>query len=129
MTWGRIFRIGFIVLACVSLLVNAVIIGIGANLSKRGWFDREGGRAFMEVPKETRRAYLHDLKAARPDLNRLRDDLRAKRRIMLELAANDPIDPEEFAKALADVRAATAALQSAAHAVMVKTAERRASGE
>lgn len=126
MTWGRIFRIGFVVVACVSLLVNAVIIGIGVNLSKRGWFDRDAGQAFMAIPQETRRTYLDDLRAERPNLNRLRDDLRAKRKAMLEVAATEPVDPEALAAALQEIRTATTRLQAAAHAVMVRTAEERA---
>jgi len=125
MTWGRIFRIGFVIAACISLLVNAVIIGIGVNLSKRGWFDRDAGQAFMAVPKETRRAYLDDLRAERPHLDVLRDQLRAKRKAMLALAAVEPVDPQALATALEEVRTATTRLQAAAHAVMVKTAEGR----
>lgn len=129
MTWGRIFRIGFVVVACISLLVNAVILGIGINLSKRGWFDRDAGQAFMAIPRETRRAYLDDLRAERPDLNRLRDDLRAKRKAMLEVAATEPVDPEALGAALEEVRAATTRLQAAAHNVMIKTAKERAGGQ
>ncbi|MEM7058770.1 MAG: periplasmic heavy metal sensor [Pseudomonadota bacterium] len=129
MTWGRVFRVGFVVIACISLLVNALIIGVGINLSKRGWFDREGGRAFLSIPRETRQTYIKDLRDARPELNQLRDDLRAKRKVMLETVAAEPLDPQALATALEEVRAATTRLQAAAHAVMLKTAEESAASD
>lgn len=123
MSWGRIFRIGFIVIACVSLLVNAVLIGVGVSLSQRGMFDRTTGRAVMDVPREIRQAYVKDLRANRSELRRLRDELRAKRKAMIEAAGADPVDPAALAAAMEAVRTATQQMQAAMHATMLKTAE------
>lgn len=126
-TWGRVFRIGFVVIACVSLLVNAVLLGVGISLSKRGVFDPAAGQALMDVPRDVRRAYVRDLAANREELRALRDDLRAKRRAVIEAAAAIPVDPAAMEAAMADVRAATTRMQTALHATMLTTAVRLSS--
>lgn len=126
--WGRIFRIGFVVIACLSLLINAVLLGVGISLSKRGVFDRGSSQALMEIPREIRRTYVDDLRAKRAELRQLRDDVRDKRRVMIEAAGANPIDPDALEAAMADVRAATARMQNALHATMMTTAERLSAG-
>lgn len=122
-TWGRVFRIGFVVVACISLLVNAILLGVGISLSKRGIFDSGSGQALMEIPREVRQAYVKDLRANGAELRRLRDDVRAKRRAAILAAGSQPVDVEVLEKALADKREATERLQAALHATMLKTAE------
>lgn len=125
MTWGRAFRIGFIVLACLSLLMNAVVIGIGVRLADRGLLGGGVGQVLAEMPRDTRRAFARDLKAEQPRLRSMLHELRAHRKRMLELAAARPGDPQALAEAMADVRAATTRLQAAAHEIMLETVERR----
>jgi enterochelin esterase-like enzyme len=61
------------------------------------------------------------LKAEQPELRRLAADLRDRRQEMLSAAIADPVDPAALEAAMAAVREATAAMQSAAHAAMLKT--------
>lgn len=118
MTWGRILRIAFVVIACVSLLVNAVIIGLGVRLSERG-FNGQFTRGVISMPREIRRTYADGLRANRPELKRLRRDMRMKRRAMLDLASAQPVDRAALAAAMRDLRDATTRLQEASHRAML----------
>ena len=126
--WGRIFRIGFVIIACISLLVNAVLLGVGISLSKRGVFDRGSHQALMEIPRDIRRTYVKDLRDNGAELRRLRDDVRAKRQVMIETAGAQPVDPAALEAAMKDVRLATTRMQTELHAIMMTTAERLSAG-
>lgn len=121
MTWRRILRIGFVVIACLSLLLNAVVIGAGLRLADRGLPGGGIGQALIQMPREVRRSYVSGLKAEQPELRRLAENLRDRRQEMLSAAIADPVDPAALEAAMAAVREATAAMQSAAHAAMLKT--------
>ncbi|MEM1372086.1 MAG: periplasmic heavy metal sensor [Pseudomonadota bacterium] len=122
MTTGRIFRIAFVVVACVSLLINAVIIGVGARLVDRGFIDGSFGQSIRDMPRETRQAFLKGFRAERQELRRLGDELRERRTNMLALASRQPVDPDALAAAMQQVRKTTTDLQTAVHQVMLKTA-------
>ena len=128
MTRRRFFRIGFIVIACVSLLLNAVLIGAGVRLAERGWLGGGVGRALAEMPREMRQVYVEGLRAQRPTLRALNETLRAHRAEMLRLAAADPVDPVALAKAMENVRTATARLQGTVHSTIMGVVQEKAAG-
>ncbi|MEL6479055.1 MAG: periplasmic heavy metal sensor [Pseudomonadota bacterium] len=115
MTMGRVFRLLFVVVACLSLLANAVLIGVGVRLSNAGLIGNGIGASISEIPRETRRAYIRGMRAKRADLRALAQELGAHRRTMAAALAADPPDPEALSAAMAEVRAATTRLQTAAH--------------
>lgn len=118
MTWGRALRIGFVVIACLSLLMNAAVIGLGLRLTKHGVVG-DVGRGALSMPREIRQLYGDRLKASRPRLRSLRRDLRAKRRVMLTLASAQPLDKPALEAAMKDMREATQRLQEAIHRAML----------
>lgn len=123
MTAGRIFRIVFVVVACVSLLVNAVLLGIGARLANEGVIGQGMLRAVADLPRDTRRAFRDSLRADRATLRALRQDLNTKRRAMIAIAGERPVDSAALRAAMQDVRTATTRLQQAAHDAILKTAK------
>ncbi|MEM9061869.1 MAG: periplasmic heavy metal sensor [Pseudomonadota bacterium] len=126
MTGRRIFRIAFIAVACISLLLNAVVIGVGLRLADRGWF---APGALAEMPRDLRRTYAEALRAERPVLRALADDLKLQRSEMLRIAAEEPVDRAALDAAMARVRAATGKVQSAAHDIILKTVDGRVAKE
>ncbi|MEM0942441.1 MAG: periplasmic heavy metal sensor [Pseudomonadota bacterium] len=125
MTRGRILRIAFVVIACLSLLANAVVLGVGKRLADRGLLASGVGQMVREMPPEARRAYLDGLRAERPALRELAADLRRTRREMIALASADEVDTAALEAAMAEVRRATARLQEAAHGALLETARTR----
>lgn len=123
MTGGRVFRILFVVVACVSLLANAVFVGIGARLLERGAIGGGAMQALAEMPREMRQGYVASLRAERPELQRLRAELQDRRREMLRIAGTPPVDAGALSDAMAEVRAATTRLQSAAHSTILESLE------
>ena len=127
MRWGRIFRIGFVIVACISLLINAVMLGIGLKLSSQGPVG--GGIALAmamapsEMSRETRRRYVDALRAERPYLRGLLDDLVAQRDVVMDLASAQPVDKAALAAAMEKFRAATLRLQTAAHETILGSIE------
>lgn len=118
MSWGRIFRIAFVVVACLSFLLNAAFVGLGLRLANQGVFAGGVAQAFVEVPRETRRALRDALQADRVMLEVLAADLSEKRSRMLALAAGEATDAGDLSAAMLDVREATTRLQEAAHRSM-----------
>ncbi|MGD1923719.1 MAG: periplasmic heavy metal sensor [Paracoccaceae bacterium] len=129
MTRRRILRIAFVTVACLSLLLNAVVIGVGLRLADRGWFAASPAGALADMPREMRQSFVAALRAERPRLRGLADDLRAQRTEMLKIAAQEPVDRVALEAAMANVRAATTRVQSAAHSVILKTVDKTASRE
>ena len=125
MTGRKLFRIGFVVLACISLLVNAVIIGVGVRLADRGVIGGGVGTAIREIPRDIRQEYIAGLRAVRPTLRGLREELKQRRKEMLMLAAEETPDPKALAVAMGEVRRATTRLQAAAHEAMLGTIDAR----
>lgn len=123
MTGRRIFRIVFVGIACLSLLLNAVLIGVGVRLAERGWLGGGVGRALAEMPRETRQIYAAGLRAERPTLAALNKELRSRRTEMLRIAAADPVDPVALAAAMENVRAATTSLQTGIHGAIMRVVE------
>lgn len=119
MTGGRILRVLFVVVACISLLVNAVFIGIGVRLADRGILGNGNARILAGMPAETRRTYVDALRSNKPELRRLADELKERRREMLTIAAKTPVDAAALASAMQQVRTATTRLQSASHEALL----------
>lgn len=115
MTRGRILRLAFVTIACLSLLINAVVLGIGLRLADRGMLWKDAAQALHALPSETREALVASLVTQRPQLRALRETLQEERRAMLALVVDKPVDPMAVEAAMARVRAATTALQLAAH--------------
>lgn len=122
MTWGRVLRIAFVVAACLSFLVNAAVIGVGLRLAGNGMIGGGIGMMMTELPHEKRQEYRAALRAERPQLQALAQDLRARRKTMLTIAGTEPVDAAALAQAMADVREATATLQNAAHEAILRSA-------
>ncbi len=128
MTWGRIWRVLFVVVFCFSLLLNAVVVGVGVRLFDRGRIGDGMAQVLIQMPRETRRALVNSFRAERPELRRLGAELRARRMEMLEIATSDSADSAALAAAMEEVRRATTRLQTAAHETMLKTLEQTKSG-
>ena len=124
MTWGRGLRILFVVVACLSLLANAFLIGLGKRLADRGLSAGLVGQVIRELPPEKRGAIREGLRSNRPEMRRLADELRARRREMLRVAAAETVDPVALAAAMEDVRGATTRLQALTHDAMLKALSR-----
>ena len=118
MTPGRIFRIAFVLVACLSLLLNAAFIGLGLRLANQGVLAGGMAQTLLEVPRETRVMLRDALRTDRVMLEVLVADLSEKRRRMLAVASAETADPDALAAAMSDVRDATTRLQEAAHRSM-----------
>ena len=121
MTRSRFFRIAFVAIACISLLINAAVIGFGIHLKNRGIIGGGLGAAWTEIPRETRQLVRESLKAESANLRQLREELRENRKRMMAIAAVDPVDTQALDAAMVDVREATMRLQQAAHSSILQS--------
>lgn len=119
MSWRAIGRILFVTVFVASLLLNAVTLGVLLRLRAAGLGPLAGGSAVREMPAELRRDVLGALRQNRDELGALRSELRARRAEMIAAAKAEPVDPARLAATMAEVRAATAALQRAAHEALL----------
>ncbi len=124
----------WIVLLLVSVLLNGVLIGAGA----RSWFAPEAPsapsagedpgrgfdvRAFIQALPEEARADAR--RRAMAERRALRDDFRSAGRARMEayqVLNAEPFDPEAAANALAEARAARAAIETRTEALILDTA-------
>ncbi|MEM8836763.1 MAG: periplasmic heavy metal sensor [Pseudomonadota bacterium] len=126
MSFGRIFRFLFIVVACISLLANAVMIGIGVRLADAGLIGGGILRDFADIPRETRKAVFSALRDDRSELRQLAVKLREDRKAVLEIVAKEEIDPVTLNAAMAKVRASTQRLQEASHKTVIQSLTEKA---
>ncbi|MEL6767746.1 MAG: periplasmic heavy metal sensor [Pseudomonadota bacterium] len=120
MRLGPVLRVLFVVVACISLLANAVIFGVAMRAYSSGVMPRAGaGSVGFELEPRERRAVLMRLRAERPTLRVFRRELQDRRAAMVAALTATPPDPEEIRQRMAEVREATAALQAAVQEVVL----------
>ncbi|MEM6676340.1 MAG: periplasmic heavy metal sensor [Pseudomonadota bacterium] len=126
MRWGRVLRVGFVVAACLSFLLNAAVLGMGVGLMRSGVipFDARGG-GLLTLPAEQRRALMLAVREARPEIRALRRALQERRSDMFEALRADPPDPVAVEAAMQEVRAATSRLQAAVQVAVVERLRRQ----
>lgn len=121
MRLGPVLRVVFVVVACLSLLANAVIFGVAMRAYHSGVMPLAGaGTVGFELEPPKRRAVLRRLRAERAALGVLRRELQDRRAAMVAALTAEPPDPEEIAQRMAEVREATAALQAAVQEVVLE---------
>ncbi|MEO1724272.1 MAG: periplasmic heavy metal sensor [Pseudomonadota bacterium] len=121
MRLGPIFRALFVIVACVSLLANAVVIGFAVRAYHSGTLPFAGGGGIgLGLERAERRAIFSRLRDERPRLRMLRRELRARRAEMVRALTAEPPDPDEIRRTMAAVRSATEVLQGAVQEVVLE---------
>ena len=115
--WGRIL---FWAILGVSLLANAVVLGLVLRLGNLRDLASGGSDGWAGLPSETRSVFLSELRANRPDLRALVADLGRARADMFAAAAARPYDRAAVGATQARVRSASSALQIATQLMMLK---------
>jgi uncharacterized membrane protein len=107
-----VLRIAFWVLVAVSLLGNAVAIGLMSRAQDLRTEINGGGMGFAGLPDEVRTEFRNLFRENRRDFAPLVTELGDARRAMFAAGAAQPFDPAATEAAMARVRAASAALQA-----------------
>ncbi|MEL6640857.1 MAG: hypothetical protein AAFP98_06025 [Pseudomonadota bacterium] len=114
---NRLIRIATRVIFVLSLLLNAVIIGIALQIAElRSYY----GPAETRLPREIRRNFVDTAKAD-DTLAQEAALLSAARTEMFDLSQATPLDREALEAAMANVRAQTANLQERSQALLLET--------
>jgi len=125
----RALRAVLLVVLVLSLLANAVFVGIAVRLGAAGGGVRASlAGALIELPRDIRRPFIRALRRETDVLAPLRDQLAERRAAFVEAVTADPFDRERAERAAAAVREATAALQAAAQEVLLRTAQTAGDG-
>ena len=122
---NRIIRILMRVTFAVSLILNAIAIGIFLQLSEmRSFF----GMANTRLPAEVRREFIAAAKRD-TDLRTAAERLGAERQEMIRLGLTDPIDQEALEAAMQRVRDGTVALQLRSQSILLETLKTHGNAE
>ncbi len=105
----------------LSLLANAVVLGLFLRLGALRDLANGGVDVWAELPDDTRAAFRQELRANQPRFAALLADLGQARATAFRAAAARPYDRAAVEAALAQVRSASAALQTEAQLLMLKT--------
>ena len=120
------WRTAFTVIAVLSLLANAVVLGLFLRLGEMRDVLNGGGEGMSGLPRATRAEVRRALADERADLVAPLARLGAARRAMFDAADARPFDATEVARRMEEVRAASAALQVALHGIMLDAFARAA---
>ncbi|MEM9762719.1 MAG: periplasmic heavy metal sensor [Pseudomonadota bacterium] len=121
MRLGPVLRIVFVIVACISLLANAVIFGVAMRAYHTGVMPLAGaGTVGFELEPAERRAVVRRIRAKHAELRVFREELQDRRAAMVAAVTATPPDPEEIRRRMAEVREATAALQAAVQEVVLE---------
>lgn len=122
MRMRRTLRIGFVAVACLSLLANAAVIGVTLRAYQAGIFPLSGAAdLFVELSTEDRHAFVANLKREEATITALRDTLQLRRREMLRMATAENPDPAAVRAAMARVDTAAQDLRSALQGLLLET--------
>lgn len=122
-------RVLFWIVVAASLLANAVVLGLFLALADVRQALNGGSAGFRDLPPDIRVALRQSVTAERGALQGQLRALGSARRAMVQAAAARPYDPAALEAAMAEVRRASAELQTAAHAVLARAAAQAASGD
>lgn len=115
----RVLRLGFVIAACVSFLVNAAVVGVALRAYQTGVLPfAAAGDFVLRVPADDRAAFLEGLRDEEARLSAMRRTLQERRADMLRLVTAEDADPVAVRAAMAEVQAATSALQSAVQEIL-----------
>lgn len=121
-----VLRVMFWVVVAASLLANAAVLGLFLRFNDlRGVMNGRGG-GFADLPPEIRQEFREVLRENRHTLRGPLRELGQARRAMFEAAAARPYDRAAVEAAMAQVRAASAALQVAGQEVLLMTFDKAA---
>lgn len=130
----------WIALLLVSVLLNGVLIGAGAN----HWLSDDGAsrgpiradasdvasvqgfeprKFFRALPDEYRRSMFEQMEGSREDVFALMRDLGDKRRAVLTVLTAEPFDPDAAAQALREAREARARLEQRTEVLILDAAD------
>lgn len=117
-------RVLFWLVVGLSLLANAVVLGLWFRLAPVREAFMGGGSGFRDLPADVRAAYRTVLAEDREALLAHVATLGEARAAMFRAAAARPADRAALEAAMARVREASSALQTTAQGVLVKALDR-----
>jgi uncharacterized membrane protein len=120
------WRTAFTVISVLSLLANAIVLGLVLRLGEMRTVLNGGGEGFQGLPRAVRAEVRRSLAAQRSDLTAPLARLGAARRAMLDAAAARPYDAAAVAARMAEVRTASGEVQAALHRIMLDAFTRAA---
>jgi len=112
-------RLYIAILAGLSLLLNAVLVGIAVRL----WSRTDGGTAsavFFSLPMEVRQELRGALSDSNGRLRAAQAQVQEAREVLQMLLSQDRPDPTALQRAMSDVRTATERLQIELHAIIFR---------
>jgi uncharacterized membrane protein len=121
--WRRIF---FWTILCLSLLANAIVLGLLLRLGNLRDLANGGSDGWIGVPAEARSLFRAELAENRPELLELVAELGRARAEMFTAAAARPFDRAAVEAAQAKVRVASTALQARSQLLMLDAFDKAA---
>ncbi len=123
---NRIWRILFWVVVAVSLLANALVLGVFLRAGEMRGIINGGGGGFANLPAEIKQEFRDVLRENRGTLQGPLRDLGQARRAMFDAAAARPYDRAAVEAAMERVRVASAALQVAGQTLLLMAFDKAA---
>jgi uncharacterized membrane protein len=123
---NKALRLAFWLIVALSLLANAIVLGLFLRFGELRSALNGGGGGFADLPPEIKQEFRTTLRENR---DTLRDPVRAlgdARRRLFDTAAARPYDRAAVQAALEDVRVASAALQLAGQDLLLQAFDRAA---